>query len=151
MSNTRQFASWLKNHSIFTRTISHLLLGADVKGVADYLPADKLVPAWGGILACAPQLLGDGSSPRQIPADVLSVFGQQGLAECEFTKIQQYLQAAAAAAEGGADGQSSASDQVNRIIIDVTFPDVIPIAGQGMQGRSAPLAKYAGVHMHQVR
>lgn len=111
--------------------------GADVKGVADYLPADKLVPAWGGILACAPQLLdNDGSSPRQSSADVLSIFGQQSPAECEYTKIQQYLQAAAAAA-AGAGGQSSETDQSNRIIVDVTFPDVIPIAGQGTQ--SSPL------------
>ena len=105
--------------------------GADVKGVADYLPADKLVPAWGGIIACVPQMLdGEGSEPQR-PADVLSIFGQQGPADCDASKVQQYLQAASAPG-GGAGGQSTATDQSKRVIVDVTFPDVVPIADQGM-------------------
>ena len=93
--------------------------GADVKGVSDYLPSDKLAPSWDSVIACLPQ------SARRISAstsgDVLSIFGK-GALDCNPGKAQAYLLT-------DVGGVAYAEDEAARVIIDVAFPDFIPIAG----------------------
>ena len=84
------------------------------------MPSDKIAPAWDTIIACLPDSV--VSPSENTPDDVLGVFGKRGL-DCNPSRAQAYLLS-------DVGGRAYMEDESAHVIMDVAFPDIIPVAGQ---------------------